>query len=436
MRKKTKRIQISDDEVERVIQTVKYNPVKIAHDLGFTLLTPLHNKWMVDMFNSVEDETLQAHRGSYKTTCVSVVLALLIVCKPNVKIAFFRKTDRDVRDIIGQIEKILHSDTMQYIVYVLWGKEIRFIRESGTEILTNLPDDPRGGAQLVGLGIGGSITGKHYDLIFTDDIVNVNDRTSKTERERTRLFYQELQNIKNREYGCKIVNTGTPWHPEDAFEIMPPAQKYDVYSTGLISPEEQAAIKSKMVPSLYAANYELRHIAGEDVVFTNPNLGADPALLLDCNCVHIDAAYGGQDYTAMTLCTKKDGKFYVYGKLWRKHVDDVTADILSIKDSFRAGRIYCENNGDKGYLAKALRGMGQTVTTYHEGMNKMLKISTFLKFNWDRVYFVQGTDEKYLQQILDYNEEADHDDAPDSLSSAIRVMAPKREEAYKSPFGG
>jgi len=413
-----------------------YRPVDIAHALGFTLLNDLHNDWMREMFNGVEDETLQAHRGSYKTTCVAVVLALLVVCKPNLKIAFFRKTDRDVKDIIKQIQKMLHSDVLIYIARVLWNKDLELLTENSTEILTNLPDDPRGGAQLVGLGIGGSITGKHYDIIFTDDIVNVDDRTSKSEREKTRLFYQELQNIKNRDYRCKIFNTGTPWHKEDAFELMPPAIKFDVYSTGLISPEEQASIRAKMLPSLYAANYELKHIAGEDVVFRDPHLGADPSVLFDCECTHIDAAYGGQDYTAMTLCTKKDGKFYIYGKLWRKHVDDVTADILSIHESFRAGRIYCENNGDKGYLAKALRGYGEKVNTYHEGMNKMLKISTFLKFNWERVYFVQGTDEKYLQQILDYNEEADHDDAPDSCASAIRIMGPKRETAYSSPFGG
>lgn len=423
-------------KAQKVIKTIKENPVVIGQQMGFTLLTDLHNRWMVEMFNGTEDRTLQAHRGSYKTTCVAIVLTLLIVCKPNLKIAFFRKTDRDVKDIINQIQKMLKSDVMQYIAEALWGKPLLLLRENAGEVLTNLSDDPRGGAQLVGLGIGGSITGKHYDIIFTDDIVNVDDRVSKAERERTKLFYQELQNIKNREYGCKIFNSGTPWHKEDAFNLMPSPVKYDVYSTGLISSVEREEIRKKMLPSLFAANYELRHVASEDVIFTNPRLDADPNILMDSNFCHIDAAYEGSDYTAFTIAQKKGGKFYIFGKIWRKHVDDCTEEIMAIHQYYRAGRVYCENNGDKGYLAKALRGMGMTVSTYHESMNKFIKIGTFLKFNWENVYFVQGVDSGYLEQILDYTEQAEHDDAPDSCASIIRILLPKSETAYSSPFGG
>lgn len=37
---------------------------------------------------------------------------------------------------------------------------------------------PRGTSQLLGVGTSGSLTGKHYDYIFTDDIVNLKDRIS------------------------------------------------------------------------------------------------------------------------------------------------------------------------------------------------------------------------------------------------------------------
>ena len=41
--------------------------------------------------------------------------------------------------------------------------------------------------------------------------------------------------------------------------------------------------------------------------------------------------------------------------------------------------------------------------------------------------FVEGTDEEYIEQILDYNENAEHDDAPDSLASIIRGLWSKKE---------
>ena len=112
----------------------------------------------------------------------------------------------------------------------------------------------------------------------------------------------------------------------------------------------------------------------------------------------------------------------MFGKLWHKHVDDVLDEITAIRQGFNAGRIYCEDNGDKGYLAKELTRRRERVISYHEEMNKFLKITTYLKAEWKNVIFVAGTDEEYIQQICDYTEDAEHDDAPDSLSSLIRLL--------------
>lgn len=403
-------------------------PVKYAHLLGFDKLTDLHNEWIIDMVRGKADETLQAHRGSYKTTCVSIALALDILLLPNLRSMFMRKTDTDVKEVIKQVQKILQDPHTIYLTESIYGVPVKLITQSATEISTNLTTDIKGTAQLIGIGTGASITGKHFDRIFTDDIVNINDRISKAERDRTKLIYQELQNIKNR--GGRIYNTGTPWHKEDAFILMPNAKKYDVKSTGLISEEEQAQIKSQMLPSLYAANYELRHIASEDVIFTEPQTGADPALA-EQGITHIDAAYGGSDYTAMTICRRKDGKFYVYGRAWQKGVEELEDKIIEIHKAFNSGRIYCESNADKGFLAKELRGKGERVTLYAENMNKFVKITSYLKANWKNVVFVDGTDADYINQICDYNENAEHDDCPDSLASIIRIYSKKSEEEYK-----
>ena len=97
-------------------------------------------------------------------------------------------------------------------------------------------------------------------------------------------------------------------------------------------------------------------------------------------------------------------------------------EIIELRKAFNAGRIYCENNGDKGYLGKALRTKGERVSIYHEGMNKFLKITSYLKAEWKNVVFVAGTDAEYINQICDYNENAEHDDCPDSLASLIRKL--------------
>lgn len=414
---------------ERAAKLLIETPVRIGWGVGFDRLTDLHNSWIKDMVRGGEDKTLQAHRGSYKTTCVSLALAEIIVLLPNTKTLFLRKTDTDVKEVVRQVQNLLLSNPMQEAAQLLWGKKLVFTVQAAGEISTNLCTDSKGTSQLVAMGINGSMTGKHFDRIFTDDIVNLQDRQSKAERDHTKLVYQELQNIRNR--GGRIYNTGTPWHKEDAFSLMPNIAKYDCYSTGLILPNELQKIKASMAPSLFAANYELRHIASDDIIFTNPQTGADPALA-EQGIAHIDAAYGGEDYTALTICKKRDGKYYIYGRLWHKHVDDCMDEIVRLCKAYNTGCIWCERNADKGYLAKALRAKGERAETYHENMNKFVKITSYLKCEWQNVVFVMGTDIDYINQICDYNENAEHDDAPDSAASVIRRLWNKKDGEYAS----
>lgn len=408
---------------EEAVNFLLDHPVDFAHLLGFDKLGELHNEWIKDMVRGKEDHTLQAHRGSYKTTCVSIALAEIFILLPDLRSFFMRKTDTDTKEVVQQVRNILRHPVTRYFVRVIWGVDLILTKETSAELSSNLCRDVKGTAQLSSLGVSGSLTGKHYDRIFTDDIVNLKDRISRAEREHTKAIYQELQNIKNR--GGRIFNTGTPWHKDDAFCVMPPAVRYDCYSTGLLEEEELKTLRSRMEAALFAANYELRHIAADDILFPEPVTGADPALV-EQGIAHVDAAYGGADYTAFTICRKEDGKYYMLGKLWHKHVDDCEEAIIDLRRKYLAGKIYCEDNGDKGYLAKDLRSRGERVVRYHEDMNKHIKITSYLKAVWPDVIFVEGTDPEYLNMICDYNENAEHDDAPDSAASIVRALWNKK----------
>lgn len=420
-------------------EAVKYlinNPVGFANMLGFTKLGNLHNEWLREMICGREDETLQSSRGTYKTTAVSVALAEIMILLPNYRSMFMRKTDSDVKEVVKQVGKILLDPHTQYFVNCIWNTSLRLTVQSATELSTNLTTDIRGTSQLVGIGMGSSLTGKHFDFIFTDDIVNIQDRISRAERERTKIIYQELQNIKNR--GGKIFNTGTVWHKDDAFSIMPKAKQYNCYHDEvrkIISDDELAAIKESMTASLFAANYELRFVAEDDVIFTDPVTGADPALV-EQGVMHIDAAFYGEDSTAWGIMTKHGGKYYLYGKIKRQHVSACYDLIQKDYDRFMCKKIYIEDNADKGFVAKELRQIGMRTSSYTESMNKHLKITTFLVKIWKDVIFVDGTDNEYIDQICDYNENADHDDAPDNASCLARLFHKKTEEEYRSPFGG
>lgn len=416
---------------QAVLDLLWNEPYKIGHWVGFKDLTGLHNMWLRSFLYSQEDQTLLAHRGSYKTTDLSLFLAIHTIERPNENVMFFRKTDDDVTEVITQTRKILQSSVIGRIVYDLYDLNLQLITANNSEIMTNLCTSTRGVSQIVGLGIGTSITGKHGDIIITDDIVNLRDRTSRAERERTKIQYMELQNIRNR--GGRFINTGTPWHKEDAISLMPNVKRYDCYSTGLIARDALEEIRHSMSDSLFAANYELRHIADKDAIFKNPEFVSDEKLIYG-GIAHIDAAYDGQDGTAFTIIKKVHDGFIGFGKRWDRHVDDCLNEISVYHKRLRAGTIYCEDNADKGYLRKEIAGMGMPVSGYHESMNKFVKISTYLRKNWKKIKWLEDTDPEYINEILDYSEFAEHDDSPDSAASLFRKLETKA--AYNSSLKG
>ena len=409
-----------DGRKQAVLDLLWNEPYKIGHWVGFEDLTTLHNEWLRSFLYADGDQTLLAHRGSYKTTDLSLFLAIHIVIQPNENVMFFRKTDDDVTEVVTQAKKILQSGVMQRIVSDLYGTDLQLLKSNNSEIHTNLCTSTKGVSQVVGLGIGTSITGKHADIVVTDDIVNLKDRISRAERERTKIQYMELQNICNR--GGRFINTGTPWHKEDAISIMPNVKRYDCYSTGLISREKLEQLRQGMSDSLFAANYELKHIADKDAMFKSPQFTKEKELIYG-GLAHIDAAYDGADGTAFTILNKlKDGRIIGFGKRWDKHVDDCLSEIGIYHRSLRAGSVSCEKNADKGYLAKELRGLGYHVDPYSESMNKFVKISTYLRSNWKNIAWLEDTDPEYINEILDYSEFAEHDDSPDSAASILRKM--------------
>ena len=404
------------------VRELMKHPEMIGRAVGFKDLTKMHGEWIREMVYGKDDYTLQAHRGSYKSSCLAVAISLLMVIFPKRNIIFLRKTDDDVAEMMRMVGKILKSETLARIVKSIYnGAELTLTTETTEQISTNLWNSPMGAPQLLGMGIRASITGKHSYYVITDDICNKDDRASRAERERTKTQYDELQNIRNR--GGRIINLGTPWHKDDVFTKMPNIHRYDCYETGLISPEKLQELRQAMTPFLFAANYELKHIASADAVFTTaPEFTNNERLLYDGRG-HIDAAYGGSDYTAFTCARKQgDGTIVMYGRLWQKDIMSVIDVIMEEAKRLRCTIIYCEDNGDRGFVRKEIIRRGGWGKSYTESQNKAIKIETYLKQAWGKIRFLEGTDREYIDQILDFTEYAEHDDAADSAATVCRYF--------------
>lgn len=410
------------------------HPVAYAIALGYDKLVPsLHDNWIRKFAYTDHDMTLQAHRESYKTTCLIAAISLRMILFPNEPMLALRKDQDAVKEVIRAVRRNLCTAISNELSLLINGKSIVFERESQLELQTNLMTDTGvKESQLIGDGVNSyGLTGKHYRRIYTDDIVNLADRVSRAARTNTDNVYQELQNV--RMTGGTIINSGTPWHKNDTFRLMPTPERYDVYSTGLMPESEILHRKNSMTASLFAANYELKHIADEESYFSNPQYGVFPQGLNGV-VAHVDGAFQGSNTTALTIIGHKDGKYYMYGKVFHTHVNQHYHEIVALMKRFNAGTLFLENNADKGFLAEAFMKIWSPVSQYHEGMNKHVKIVSYLLSSWANIVWDKDTDPLYMEQIVDYTEGMEPDDAPDSAASILRQLQKGVVQAV-SPLG-
>jgi hypothetical protein len=277
------------------------------------------------------------------------------------------------------------------------------------------------------LGTDSSFTGKHFDYIMIDDTIDLDDRLSEAEREHTKIVTNELYaNVIDP--GKHIGATGTFWHPHDAWEIMPKPLIYTVNDTGILTPEQIVEKRSFTTPLLWSINYMLKHESTADQMFLDPKMGLWQEDKVTNVSAHLDAAYDGSHYCALTIMGRlPNNKFNAAGWIFAGNVKDWMGFIVKQMVNYKASTLYIETNADRGYTADALRTFPDVqrnhiwIDDYDERTKKTEKIGTYAYEVWkDTIWDEKGTDKGYLEQMVDYMSDQEPDDAPDSFASLCR----------------
>lgn len=227
----------------------------------------------------------------------------------------------------------------------------------------------------------------------------------------------------------KFDGTCNPDHPQHWFKKFLDSdadiyqQAYTIYDNPFLTPDFVQNLEREYNGSVLYDRYILgKWAASEGALFTvYPQFTQDVRFLYN-GIAHVDAAYGGSDGTAFTCGHRIGDTIYLYGRLWQAHVDTVMGAISTEARRLRCSPIYMETNADKGYLGREFGRMGDLTRMYQEHQNKFFKIATNLRKWWPNIVFLEGTDKKYISQIMSYTEQAEHDDAPDSAACICRVL--------------
>jgi hypothetical protein len=415
----------------KILGRLAEKPHLLGHIMGYKKLGEIHSDWIKYQWLNPAESVLQAPRGSYKSVADIIVgTHWWLLFHPDHRIIISRKTHTQSAEAIQEIRKQYESDNVRNLYWDLFKidnlKGERWSDNIGIDLSTKtrITKEP----SVMPIGLGGAVTGYHCERFKCDDIVTIADRYSKAERLRTMNFIKELVNIPDRD-GGKTSYTGTPWHKEDAFSMLPKGKVYTVHTPRLrreipdYTDENLAAIKRRLGISLYSANYELKHIADEDRLFGEPifqDWKFGTSLI-----GYLDPAYSGENHTALTFAGRlpESKKIQVRGYVWDRHVNQCYKEIVTLCHRFRVGTLFVEINADQGQAYKDLfalrKGLCKPV---REKMNKHARIVAFVLGNWEHLVFPHDVEGDWMNEVMDYQEGQEPDDAPDSLAGSIRAL--------------
>lgn len=418
----------TNSEFEKYLNTIKHNPHILGHILGYKKLSQIHTEWIKYIYYPGQDRTLMAHRGSYKTTSISVVgVVWCLLFWPDTRILLATSTSKNVMKVSKEVRRCYKNPLLLSIYECLGYSDPRDLNRWTIEsfsLKTNKKPQKEGNVECI--APGGEITGSHYDLILPDDIVTLKDRISPAVRESKKQWVKEIQSVV--EPTGHIGYVGTCWHPEDIYSIVPPAKKYPLGSIEIIGLNHDRIQEIRRIQgeSFFDAQYNLIHTSDVDKMFHAPNYTELPDNYSGQFQGYLDPNYEGDCETALVMGCYYEDKYYVVAAFsWNALLDETYQRVKTLYHEYKLSSLTIESNSGQKLICREYEKpeykMSIRRKNHHE--NKHMRIQNFAKKEWDKLFWSQNVDNVFLQKVLDYTEFVTIKDPADALAGFIEIYS-------------
>jgi hypothetical protein len=261
-------------------------------------------------------------------------------------------------------------------------------------------------------------------MIIMEDPITPED-TSPAERQRVKKVYEELYKLTK-----NIVIIGQPVHKADLYQELRdkiPTFKMIWGDIPELDCDLEAQRKAGVSEDSIQASYFLNIIGADSLPFYKVKTVEYTA---GQNVAYIDPAREGKDYTAISVAGRNFDKLVVAGWAFRKAWYDCLDEFEEIFKMLNVGRICIETNGIGEMAVIQMRKLGIPAVGRNTTTNKHQRIMNIASYVNDIELFrqergmpalLQGN-EIYLDQVRNYEYNAEHDDAPDSLAGVAIFM--------------
>lgn len=415
-------------------------------------LQPFHKN--MQRFTLQHPKTLQlAFRGSGKTTTITEVRCIAeMLWDPNVRILIVARTNDLARDMLGEIKQFIETEKFQYYFGDLKGETNNRDRKwTDSKITIAGRTIPRKEPTVTTVGTEGQVVGKHFDIIFADDLIDENNARTQNMREHVQtFFYKTLTPTLEPDGEFHIV--GTRYHfddiyghlietdPEFVHNIIPALDKHDRSPWPSKYPAHKLiALRKAMGSILFDTQFQLSTdkmrggILQWDYMPTLVDADADVKFSGGQTYIGVDPSVGEKeqnDYFAMVAVTRKGKEILIedyfeerlsfsqqMSKIdeWFKRFDPVTVNI--------------EANAYQAVLAQQIQEnyphiRVKPIKTSKDKVTRAIKLSA--RFEADRVFFREGLE--YLMNHLLLFPKGSYDDLFDALDLAVAGAFKRRRK--------
>jgi hypothetical protein len=193
-----------------------------AKESGRKRWDPEFHKWMCEVLQTPEDTLLIVPRGHMKSTMLKLRLVQMILVNPMIRMGVWSRTAGLAEAQLADLKVLLSTPKLRAIFpdiipdpgrkYGGWDRStqseltVHRSREWG-----RIPQEN----QVEAWGSGATVTGRHYDVIVMDDILNEQSCSTPEQIMKVRDYYAYVQSIKEPTGWEYIV--GTRYHHADLY---------------------------------------------------------------------------------------------------------------------------------------------------------------------------------------------------------------------------
>lgn len=266
--------------------------------------------------------------------------------------------------------------------------------------------------------------GRHPDLVILEDPITPED-TSPAERKRVKKVYEEIYKLTS-----NVVIIGQPVHKADLYQELRDKIPTFLMIWGDI-PELDCDLEAQRGAGVseesIQASYFLNIIGQDSLPFfkiETVNFTARE------NVAFIDPAREGKDYTALAIGGRSFDNLIVAGFAFRKAWYDCLDEFAAIFAQIKVNRVCIETNGIGEMAVNELRKLGVPAVGRNTTSNKHARIMNAGAFVDSTKLFemklgageIIQANQIFIEQVKNYEYNAEHDDAPDSLAGVEIFM--------------